>query len=186
MFSRIEGTLAPRTLVAAVRDERSCILRTAVLLGIVVFAMWRTFALDPTSHISQYGHSAWRVQDGYFGGRPLHIAQTTDGYIWVGTDSGLYKFDGVRFVRWSARLGEDLPSQRIMILLGTRDGSLWIGTDAGLARLANNRLTVYEKGERWWISGIMEDRDGKIWLDQHRPDDDTHPLCQVIDNRIRC
>jgi len=161
--------------------------RTVALLAIfLVCFVSRIFALDPTSQISQYGHSVWRVQDGYFGGRAFHITQTTDGYIWVGTEAGLYKFDGVRFIRWSPRSGEDLPSQRIMTLLGVRDGSLWIGTDAGLAHLVNNRLTLYEKGQRWWISDIMEDREGKIWLDHHRPDDDFHPLCQVVDNGVRC
>ena len=42
------------------------------------------FAPDPTSYISQYGHSAWRLQDGYFGGTPTAITQTADGYIWAG------------------------------------------------------------------------------------------------------
>jgi signal transduction histidine kinase/ligand-binding sensor domain-containing protein len=178
--------MAPGRLAAAIRQGQLGVGRT-VLLGIfLIFSTSFIFALDPTSQISQYGHTVWRVQDGYFGGRALHIAQTTDGYIWVGTDAGLYKFDGVRFVRWSARSGEDLPSPRIMELLGARDGSLWIGTDAGLAHLVNNQLMLNEKGQRWWISGIMEDRDGKIWLDHHRPDDDFHPLCQVVDNGVRC
>src|SRR5262249_21402782 len=162
---RIDETVAPRTPLAAMPGKRFSTLRTAVLLGILIFSIGRLFALDPTSRISQYGHSVWRVQDGYFGGRTLAITQTSDGYIWVGTDAGMYVFDGVRFVRSSEWSGEELPSSRIMALLGARDGSLWIGTDAGLAHLINNKLIVYQKNEGWWVTNIFEDKDRRIWVD---------------------
>ena len=42
-------------------------------------------ALDPSRQISQYGHTAWRIEDGVFAGAPNVIAQTTDGYLWIGT-----------------------------------------------------------------------------------------------------
>jgi ligand-binding sensor domain-containing protein len=58
-----------------------------------------SFAASPEDRISQYGHTVWRIQDGYFAGSVGTVTQTTDGYIWVGTDAGLFKFDGVRFVR---------------------------------------------------------------------------------------
>jgi signal transduction histidine kinase/ligand-binding sensor domain-containing protein len=142
-------------------------------------------ALDPTSHITQYGHSVWRVQDGYFGGKAWTIAQTTDGYIWVGTDAGLYQFDGVRFVRWTGQSGEELPSNRVVRLLGARDGSLWIGTSAGLARLVGKHIVVYQK-EQWLIRDIIEDRDGNIWFDRFHPKDRIHPLCQVVGATVQC
>ncbi|MGA7521102.1 MAG: two-component regulator propeller domain-containing protein [Acidobacteriaceae bacterium] len=143
-------------------------------------------ALDPTSHISQYGHTAWRVQDGYFGSQPYAIAQTKDGYIWVGTRDGLFRFDGVKFVRWSSLFGEKLPSSFVISLLGARDGSLWIGTDAGLDHWVNNHLIVYPKGEGWYVVSILEDREGRIWIDRARSGDRTHPLCQVLATEIRC
>ena len=92
--------------------------------------------------ISQYGHTVWRIQDGYFGGSLGDVTQTTDGYVWVGTDSGLFKFDGVRFVRWESPSGEQLPPGRVLALLGAKDGTLWIGTDSGLAQLAKNRCNL--------------------------------------------
>ena len=145
-----------------------------------------SFAASPEDRISQYGHTVWRIQDGYFGGMVWNITQTTDGYIWVGTDAGLFKFDGVRFVRWVSPSGEQLPPGRVLALLGARDGSLWIGADGGLAHLVNNRLVQYQKNEGWEIGYIFEDRDGKIWINQGRPGDDTHPLCQVADSEVRC
>jgi ligand-binding sensor domain-containing protein len=57
--------------------------------------------IDPTVHISQYAHMAWRVQDGFFTGAPTAIAQTKDGYLWVGTPNGVFQFDGVQFSRWN-------------------------------------------------------------------------------------
>jgi len=56
-------------------------------------------ALEPKTRIAQYRHTAWRVQDGAFESAPNAIAQTADGYIWIGTGSGLVRFDGVRFQR---------------------------------------------------------------------------------------
>ena len=87
--------------------------RPVVISSLLFFlAVCLARALDPTSHISQYGHSVWRVRDGYFGGAPQVITQTKDGYIWVGTESGLFKFDGVRFVPWVARPGKGCPPPR--------------------------------------------------------------------------
>ena len=156
----------------------------AFLAIFLVSSARRIVALDPTSHISQYGHSVWRVQDGYFGGAPFAITQTTDGYIWVGTNNGLFQFDGVRFVRWNAQSGEALPSFFIFSLLGARDGSLWIGTSEGLAHLVNGHLTVYEKGSA--VGPIMEDRAGKIWFGRNRPGDQTGPLCHVLEGEVHC
>ena len=171
----------------SVVTEHPHIARNFALLAILlVTSAGRIFALDPTSHVSQYGHSVWRVQDGYFGGSPQAIAQTKDGYIWVGTGAGLFKFDGVRFVPWKARSGEELPSSQIDSLLSARDGSLWIGTGAGLAHLINHQLVLYQKNDSWAIEEIYEDRDGKIWLRRVRPEDKTHSLCQVIDAAVRC
>jgi PAS domain S-box-containing protein len=124
------------------------------------------------------------VQDGYFGGAATNVTQTTDGFIWVRTYNGIFRFDGVRFVRWSAQSGEQLPTTSVNDLLGARDGSLWIGTEAGLAHLVNGRLTLYEKG--WTSSPLLQDRDGKVWFLHVRPGDRTHPLCQILQGEVHC
>ena len=84
--------------------------------------------LDPGTALTQYGHTAWRVRDGYFAGPPSSITQTKDGLLWIGTANGLIRFDGVRFMPWQPPKGSQLPDDRIVKLLGARDGSLWIGT----------------------------------------------------------
>jgi ligand-binding sensor domain-containing protein len=84
-------------------------------------------AAEPDRRISQYAHTAWRVRDGVFAGAPTAIAQTTDGYVWIGTLAGLLRFDGVRVVPFVPPTGKDLPNQAVISLLGATDGSLvWL------------------------------------------------------------
>lgn len=52
-------------------------------------------AVEATKRITQHAHIAWRMQDGLFSGIPRAITQTTDGYIWIATQNGLLRFDGV-------------------------------------------------------------------------------------------
>ena len=142
-------------------------------------------ALDTSRQISQYGHTAWRIEDGIFAGAPNVMAQTTDGYLWIGTQAGLMRFDGVRFVSWRPPEGSELPSSRINSLLGARDGSLWIGTSAGLARWRNGNLTNY-RDATGSIMSILEDRAGTIWIAQANLSDTKGPLCKVTDAGVRC
>ena len=116
------------------------------ILGFLLVALVcpEVAGLDPSRKISQYGHSMWRIQDGYLPGPPEAITQTADGYLWIGTHAGLVRFDGVRFVPWASPKGEKLPSDQIHYLLGTSDGSLWIGTAGGLARWKDGILTTYK------------------------------------------
>ena len=65
------------------------------------------FALDPALDISQYAHTSWKIRDGFTKGTINSIAQTPDGYLWLGTQFGLLRFDGskskapvARTVRW--------------------------------------------------------------------------------------
>jgi signal transduction histidine kinase/ligand-binding sensor domain-containing protein len=142
-------------------------------------------ALDPTPRISQYGHTAWRIEDGFFAGAPNAIAQSTDGYLWIGTQAGLMRFDGVRFVSWKPPKGTDLPSSRINSLLGAQDGSLWIGTTMGLARWRNGELINYTD-PRGSIMAILEDPAGTIWIARANVSDAEGPLCAVKDKGLRC
>src|SRR6266852_603264 len=142
-------------------------------------------ALDTSKQISQYGHTAWRMEDGVFAGTPNVIAQTADGYLWIGTQAGLMRFDGVRFVSWRPPEGNELPSSRINSLLGGRDGSLWIGTSMGLARWRNGSLTNYSDATGS-IMAILEDRAGTIWIARANLSDTNGPLCKVTNTELRC
>jgi signal transduction histidine kinase/ligand-binding sensor domain-containing protein len=111
----------------------------AFSLGLAsLFAAPRAQALDPTRSIAQMYHRAYTHEDGLPPGAAT-IAQTPDGYLWVGTGSGLYRFDGVRF----ERIGADrLLSLAISALETTASGDLWIGYQAGGASRMHGREIV--------------------------------------------
>lgn len=157
------------------------------ILGFLLVALFcgRVSGIDPSRKISQYGHNMWRIQDGYLPAPPEAIAQTADGYLWVGTAAGLVRFDGVRFVPWASPKGEKLPSDQILSLLGASDGSLWIGTTKGLARWKDGILTWY-KDLPTGIWDIVEDHDGDIWIVRWDTDDGRGPLCRIRNSDQRC
>jgi ligand-binding sensor domain-containing protein len=165
---------------SATTAERSNIPRWHFLCPLVFLSVASSvWAVDPSRHISQYAHTAWRIQDGVFSGTPNAISQTTDGYVWIGTEAGLVRFDGVRFVPWTPPDGKHLPSSNITSLLGARDGSLWIGMEGGLSHWDNRDLTTYlSKPER--INSIIEDHSGTVWFVRSRGSDAAGGLCQII------
>jgi ligand-binding sensor domain-containing protein len=157
-------------------------LLLSILLACTASSAW---AVDPGKKISQYGHTAWRLQDGYFTGAIFAITQTTDGYLWIGTQNGLWRFDGVRFVPWVPPAGKHLLSSAITALHGARDGSLWIGSYSGLTRWVNQELTSYPdpRGE---VLAILERSNGEIWFTSLQALNASGSVCQVVSVKTRC
>ena len=125
------------------------------------------------------------MQDGFFDGAPWSIAQTADGYLWIGGANGLLRFDGVRFVPWTPPSGKQLLSPAIARVLAARDGSLWIGTIRGLSHWANQDLINYSS-----YADVMgptaEEENGTVWVIRAGVADGTGPLCQVNGMAVRC
>ena len=101
--------------------------RHIVALGAVLTGMlmaWRpgAFALNPAVEVSQYAHMAWRIRDGFSKGIISSIAQTPDGYLWLGTDFGLLRFDGVRNVPWEPRRISIFPQIKFSACLARATG----------------------------------------------------------------
>jgi len=67
-------------------------------------------ALDPSLDISHYAHTSWTARDGFSVGAIFAMAQTPDGYLWLGSEFGLYRFDGIHAVRWQPPAGQRLPA----------------------------------------------------------------------------
>src|SRR5262245_35826827 len=72
------------------------------------------FALNRDRTLSQLQHTAWTEREGVPAGIQV-LAQTDDGYLWIGTSDGLFQFDGVRFQRPIVRSGA-LPSGSVFAL----------------------------------------------------------------------
>ena len=137
--------------------------RAAIGLSILLACCASASALDPSLDISQYAHTAWKIRDGSFKGRIFSIAQTPDGYLWLGTEFGLLRFDGVRAVPWPAPAGDSLPGAFVLSLLAARDGRLWIGTLQGLASWKDGKLTHYPDLDEQAVVALLEDREGTVW-----------------------
>jgi signal transduction histidine kinase/ligand-binding sensor domain-containing protein len=138
-------------------------------------------ALDPALDVSQYAHTAWRIRDGFTKGKIQSIAQTPDGYLWLGTELGLVRFDGVRAVPWQPPAGEQLPSNGIGPLLVSRDGTLWIATLKGLASWKDGKLTQYPEvaGQ---VGPLLQDREGTVWFGMIAPG----RLCAIKGAKVQC
>jgi signal transduction histidine kinase/ligand-binding sensor domain-containing protein len=144
------------------------------------------FPVTPDRHLTQYGHRSWRYQDYGLAGKLVNgLAQTTDGYLWIGTQQGLWRFDGVRFVQPEFPPGESLPSLDIISLAAARDGSLWLGTGSGLVRLYRGHLRVYSQTTRR-IDDVAEGPDGSIWFAPFNFGDNEQSLCRIAGDRFQC
>ena len=116
----------------------------------------------------QYSSRTWQVDEGLPHNLVQAIAQTRDGYLWIGTHEGLARFDGSSFTRFEEKSTPDLRNSSITALCADRDGALWIGTDgAGLAILVGGSVFRHDKvdglaGDN--VRVIYESRDGAMWI----------------------
>ena len=91
--------------------------------------------------LRDYSLTTWGLAEGLSSSAIWAIVQTEEGYLWLGTDAGPVRFDGVRFVPWEALGLPPLPSVAVRALSSTRDGSVWFGFGApgGVIRLHRGR-----------------------------------------------
>src|SRR6266849_7088142 len=141
-------------------------LLCALLMLIDIVSAIPAKALDPQKRLSQFTHTSWTAKDGV--PAPVRaIAQTPDGYLWLGTEVGLYRFDGLHFVAWQPSFGEHIPGSSVWSLCTSRDGSLWIGfSSGGISRLRKGHLKNYSRADGVPDGGtlsIVEDGNGSIW-----------------------
>ncbi len=101
-------------------------------------AGWLAFASDTLAadsrdrDIGQFYHTAWTVREGA-PGQVTALAQTRDGYLWLGTQTGLYRFDGVRFERYRPRQGGDFQASSVASSMRPLRWRLWVGFRYGVA-----------------------------------------------------
>ena len=139
-------------------------------------------ALDSSLDINQYAHTAWTIRDGALKSIVTTIAQAPDGYLWLGTELGIVRFDGVRFVPWQPPAGEYLPSTYVTSLLVTRDGRMWIGTRTGLASWKDGRLLRYPEFTSL-VLALLEDQEGTVWAGTGVP---AGGLCAIRSGAVQC
>src|SRR2546429_3347282 len=122
--------------------RRSNRIQSLHLLLLLLAGSGTSLALDTRRDLSQFGHEVWLTENGLPQNTVHSIAQTRDGYIWIGTEEGLARFDGVRFTIFDKQNTPQLKSNYIRALLADHQDALWIGTAEGLVRMQNGKFTT--------------------------------------------
>ena len=84
-------------------------------------------AADLRDVLTDYTVTSWNRKDGLPPGSIWSTAQDADGYLWIATDAGLYRFDGVRFVQWAPLTPSEMPHLSVRTVHVSRDGAVWVG-----------------------------------------------------------
>src|SRR5260370_31473000 len=161
--------------------------------AVLVFALSAVqgLALDNSKELSSYGRQTWQTESGLPQNTIHAILQTRDGYIWLGTEGGVVRFDGLKFVVYDTQNTPKLRSNNIRTLLEDRQGALWIGTADGLTRLKDSEFSSLTADQGLpmlpnsnvapvvvddlkgrlpskRITATYEDKEGSIWVSTDR------------------
>ncbi len=132
-------------------------------------ALWSAagpaLALDPTRTIAQLSHTTWTLAEGAPAGVQA-IAQSKDGYLWLGTNHALYRFDGVTFEQIPSYDGPARRSDQITALLAAKSGEIWVGHFwGGISVYRDGKLQDANPGTPHGIVfDIVQLPDGAIWV----------------------
>ena len=161
--------------------------RALITIAVLSFLLgsYPVLALDPSLDVSQYAHTAWTARDGFSVGAVFAMAQTPDGYLWLGSEFGLYRFDGVYPVPWQPPAGQQLPNKPYA-LLATRDGNLWIGTFEGLVSWTGGKLTYYPEIGKAFVTSLLEDREGTVWVGTFSSTGLPARVCAIRAGSVQC
>src|SRR5258707_10947167 len=99
-------------------------------------------ALDPERDLFQFNQQIWLAENGLPQNTVHSVTQGQDGYIWIATEEGLARFDGIKFTVFDKQNTPELKSNDVRVLLEDRRGALWIGTADGLVRLLEGKFTT--------------------------------------------
>lgn len=160
-------------------------MRAAMIfaLGAVLGGWHPACALDTALDINEYAHTAWTVRDGFSVGNIYAMAQTPDGYLWLGSEFGLFRFDGAHGVLWQPPSGQHLPNDAVNNLMVAGDGTLWIGTFGGLVTWDGRKLTQLHQFDGRFISALYQDREGTVWVGTM---ESPGQLCALRDGHADC
>jgi signal transduction histidine kinase/ligand-binding sensor domain-containing protein len=152
---------------------RVWIARHAVLFLLAASMTWGLMsfpavALEPGSTMTEFTIASWGLDDGLPATRIWSIAEDAAGYLWIGTDAGLVRFDGAAFRLWSPVEGPAIPKGAVIEVLSASDGSIWVGQGPagdGVSRISAARAHNYGRADLGdsAISFLLEDDKGTLW-----------------------
>jgi ligand-binding sensor domain-containing protein len=152
-------------LLRTLRVIRRIFARVGISIPLLVWCSCAS-ALNPQQAIDHLYHSSWTAKQGITG-NVTALAQTTDGYLWVGTSDRLLRFNGISFESYRPEVGS-LGAASVSALMATPDGGLWIGyARGGASFLRNGQITNYSDSDGFPVSKVRcfaQDRAGTIWV----------------------
>lgn len=115
----------------------------AAAIAPLLFTNPAASALDPSTPLTSYARQTWVMENGLPQNTVTAILQTPDGFLWLGTEAGLVRFDGSSFQVYDHNSYQSMPGNDVCCLLDGPDGSLWVGTSEGLARWQQGKFRAY-------------------------------------------
>ncbi len=142
-----------------------------VLAGTVAFVLTcAAFASGIDLHNVLAGHliTSWGPANGLPSGAVWALAQDRKGYFWLGTDAGLFRFDGQQFVDWRSETDGSLPEVAVRSLLVTEDDTIWVGfgEPGGVSRIRGQEVVRFGANDGLGagaVTVLLEDGHGHIW-----------------------
>lgn len=158
VFAILEAII---TVVRALSSPLRCLF-LALCLG------WSCAALDPGKSLTQYAHRIWGQEEGLFQPTVYSILQTRDGFLWLGTQDSLIRFDGVRFREFDDSGHMALHRTLVRSLMEDKHGHLWAASvGSGIAEISSGgvakRLTAKDGLPSDDVFCLNEGEDGTIW-----------------------
>lgn len=150
---------APRR-IGSLRAVLGCLPLTFLLLAGIALS------LPGAKSIAEYDRRIWQTQDGLPEDTIQAIAETQDGYLWVGTREGLARFDGVRFTVFDRSNTPAFRDDSVLSLYAAKDHALWIGTEGGgIIRYQHRTFRAFSAPQGLtdgFVRAIYQDHDGRL------------------------
>jgi len=126
----------------------------------------RAWALDPETAFNQYAHDVWQAEQGLPQNSIQAMEQTPDGYLWLGTQEGLVRFDGIEFFVFDKSNVPEMHNNDIRSLTLGPENTLWMGNGAGQVFCIRDHefIPVMAKGNKATITELLHDSQGKLWI----------------------
>lgn len=142
-------------------------MRCLVIVLPWVWATITAFALDPSRPLATHAHHIWRSEDGLLQDTVSALLESKDGFLWIGTEAGLVRFDGATFDHYSRLSLPRFEHNDVQCLAEGSDGAIWIGTsEPGLYRLRQGEIHALGLADGLPdqpIRRLLRDRKGTLW-----------------------
>src|ERR1035437_5517830 len=138
-----------------------------VLWVLASFGCRLAYALDPRTGLDGFAKQVWSTENGLPQSSVHAMVQTSDGFLWLGTEAGLAQFDGYQFRVFDCENTPGLAGDDIRCLLEDRLGAQWVGTASGLTRLKDGHARTFPPADGFpagAVRRVLEGGDGRLWI----------------------